>query len=110
MSKFKVGDRVAVYGTIPNHYLSGHKGTVFDPRENGPGIQVKLDGGDVVYYVHPKQCRKLRKKERRKVFIHYCNKTVGRVFPDVDSAVRASIRDFSVTEIVQFVEVKRHKV
>lgn len=57
---FKVGDRIAVY------------------LNSCPSIKTKIanlrgDGmigiGELDYYVHPKQCRKLVKKERREVWI-----------------------------------------
>jgi hypothetical protein len=63
--KFKVGDRVA-------YYLSSHRrtGKVLSVHANA-SLQVDEDNASPrwEYNVHPKQCRKLVKKPRRKVFI-----------------------------------------
>lgn len=71
MSKFKVEDRVTVYGWIkmPDRqvptYLRGSKGTIVDAYLVDE-IKVFFDDGLAVQ-VHPKQCRFLKKKERRRV-------------------------------------------
>lgn len=70
------GQRVAVYGGLVGTrvYVEGHRGTVicnskglirieFDtpPNELGSGVD---DGGEIIYTVHEKQCRKLKQKSR----------------------------------------------
>lgn len=65
----KIGDRVAVYGHRPTQpgfnvgmrYSRSDRGrveSIFSPKE----VVVEFDDG-TVGEVHPKQCRKLRKKE-----------------------------------------------
>lgn len=61
MSKFKPGDRVAVYGQstdAPGYYRRGDKATVdFITAEDEIGVTFD-DGTE--HAVHPKQCRKLK--------------------------------------------------
>ena len=61
--KFKVGQRVAVYnntqrrtGEIESIYSTGN-------------LRIQLNEIDYVWVVHPKHCRRLRKKKRRVVWI-----------------------------------------
>lgn len=82
---FQVGDRVAVYGSFsPKHggsvrYLDGDRGTLLS-SDNGAGFEVRLDvpfrdinlmDPDVIDSVHPKQCRRLVKRELRKVAVSW---------------------------------------
>lgn len=67
--KFKEGDRVAVYGGAEkcldrdrHYYLRGRRGTV-DSIVDNDEIDVALDNGRYVT-VHPKQCRRLKKKAK----------------------------------------------
>lgn len=68
MSKFKVGDRVAVYGhfrvsgEMRPDYLRGDRGLVTCVIADDE-ITVCLDSG-VENEVHPKQCRKLKPKKK----------------------------------------------
>lgn len=71
--KYKVGDRVAVYGTVPcelnkysNAYKRGAKATVTNVHADDE-IEVETIYGKTV--CHPKQCRRLKKKERRRVWV-----------------------------------------
>lgn len=74
MSKFKVGDRVAVYGNIRNSsgyyvrgaYASVHAITAADEIEIIPDDNSYPERR---FTVHPKQCRRLVKKERRRVWV-----------------------------------------
>lgn len=61
MSKFKVGDRVKIY-----HHRTPLIGVVNHITEDG---MIKIDLSEVGYIYHPKQCRKLVKKERRRAWI-----------------------------------------
>lgn len=76
MNRFRVGDRVVVYGWVQMHHKpyearAGGRATVV--WASGPNPFVQFDkamngkaGGDCTHYaVHPKQCRRLKKKERR---------------------------------------------
>lgn len=69
MSKFKVGDRVKVYGCIPTDggFTFGVKGTVTKISPGGLGNPIAVDCGFSQGHieVHPKQCRLLKKRERR---------------------------------------------
>lgn len=104
MSKFKVGDRVAVYSRQ-------HRGT-------GQVVQCFADGLEVVFdscpdsmrgirLWHPKQCRKLvKKKERRRVWVAYND----------DASIRAwnLTGDLPAKEIAggawtEFVEVRKKR-
>jgi hypothetical protein len=80
MSKFEVGERVAIYGGEvwfkENTYYNGAKGTVEEVMaEPGVYLVVKLDDcGEhrkkpLMVQVHPKQCRRLKKWERRRYWI-----------------------------------------
>lgn len=62
MSKFKVGDRVAVY-----HRANREVGTVKDILNTGT-LTVLID--DKWFYRHEKQCRKLVKKKRREFWLY----------------------------------------
>ncbi len=62
--KFKVGDRVKVYGlTRSGRYFEGNVGIVKTLSESGP-LLVKFGKAEVYYWVHPKQCRRLVKKKK----------------------------------------------
>jgi hypothetical protein len=72
-SKFKIGDRVAVYGyvriagamSVSCPYLRGKRG-VIDTVMSRDELLVDLDDGTTLN-IHPKQCRRLVKPERRRV-------------------------------------------
>lgn len=77
--KFKVGDRVAVYGwTFGGSLCNGAKGTVKELPAT-PATRVyrvsfdKAFGGYDDDSVHEKQIRRLVKRERRKCTLHYSN-------------------------------------
>jgi hypothetical protein len=70
-SKFKVGDRVAVYGHSEGGALNGFYGTVAKDSGNG-WINVEWDCDDwlnKVERVHEKQCRRLKKRERMRIWV-----------------------------------------
>ncbi len=69
--KFKVGDRVAMYGAIYTHTgwrdARGLRGTVIIVHSND-SIRVEVD--KATFDVHPIQCRKLVKKEQRRIWMN----------------------------------------
>lgn len=111
MTTFKVGDRVAVYGATQ----TGYSGVVFERKTGtikeieparGAWFNVLLDGAKQTYTFHPKQCRLVKKKERRRMWIsemhleHHLkvgDPTYAYSYPDL------------VTEPVEFVEVRKKK-
>lgn len=73
---FKVGDRVAVYGVLYDCY-AGPVGVAVNrkvaevvgiPFENQLKIEIISDRSSW-YFVNPKQCRKLVKKKRRRIWV-----------------------------------------
>jgi hypothetical protein len=71
MSKFQVGDRVAVYGLAGDLTSIRVAATVTDINPDGTlslneddAFKRGYDGYDFTM-VHPKQCRKLKKKEKK---------------------------------------------
>jgi hypothetical protein len=114
MAKFKVGDRVAVYGFRPRktgsgtHFYSwGDRGEVIE-IVNDDEIVVQFDDG-TEGEVHPKQCRKLKSKERRRVFIP------GYELQEMEDDASGTYNNASiskeaiVTDDVEFIEVRRKK-
>jgi hypothetical protein len=71
VSKFNVGDRVAVYGPFGDYFAAGRMVGVIN-GEHKDGLEVLGDEGDRRVAIHPKQCRRLVKKEREEfwLFIH----------------------------------------
>lgn len=69
----KVGDRVAVYGWVQMYHQpykprSGGMATVTWVGD-GESVHVRFDNNaETDYQVHPKQCRRLKKRERRRVY------------------------------------------
>lgn len=97
MSKFKVGDRVVMYNGFARH--TG----VINSLVRSSLYQIKIDSTESVMTFHEKQCRKLVKKERRRVWV------------DVE-ALRAISEDsvngkgdglIDVSEWIEFTEVRR---
>ncbi len=93
-NKFKVGDRVAVYA----HTLGRAVGEVSDVQGLPPyWLNVQTSTCGVV--AHPKQCRKLVKKERRRVWVKF-NHVHG-----MSSLYEA--RPEHEGDFVEFIEVKK---
>lgn len=100
--KFKIGDSVAVY----SHELGRAVGRVVNIQPlKPPWVSVCFDTHTSV--VHPKQCRKLVKKERKRIWINLngCEKQIG--FPDATFAPTATFQDYSCNGWIEFVEVKK---
>lgn len=98
--KFKVGDRVAVY-----NWKGRQTGKICVVEATGEEFCIGLDklheGHDSIQ-AHPKQCRRLVKKERRRVWV------------DFDQLIRlhcgvcfAAYDKNQANTLVEFVEVKR---
>jgi hypothetical protein len=104
MSAFTVGDRVAVY-------ISGQRmtGTVHEELEFG-NLKVRCDIGAPFGYpiVHPKQCRKLKKKARRRVWIH--PEGFKAIPTDGTYQVAATRVDYSCNRWIEFIEVRKPKL
>jgi hypothetical protein len=114
-SKFKVGDRVAVYGYLrtPNRstvlgYMRGDYGTI--TRINNPEdeVLVRTDDEKVECEAHPKQLRRLVKKERRRILLHVSS-IPGRFFSFMGATVYGEGEKISSDSYVEFVEVRRKK-
>jgi hypothetical protein len=77
MAELKVGDSVAVYGICLVPSAGRSSGTVMDRWvgtvhriHQGIGIEVRSHEDECVYSVHPKQCRRLVKRQKRRIWIH----------------------------------------
>ena len=96
MKEFKPGERVVVYeaGKFPR------KGEVVGAEHNA--LRVIIDGNENMYDIfHPKQVRRLVKKERRRVWVE---------FNGVKNPVDVSLCEFEPgfkREVVEFIEVKK---
>lgn len=100
MSKFQVGDLVAVYWS-----RSREVGTVEEIFGDGSLI-IRLESGLIAGY-HPKQCRRLVKRKRREVYVNvYPNSPRFSVHPSVDVA-RAQAMPGATEVGVRFVEAKK---
>lgn len=105
-SKFNVGDRVAVYdGKRRVGYVLS---TDVDTRKYTGPIEVsnvrngKGDEWAWTNYVHPKQCRRLKKKARRRVWLHPTKD--GYNFPET---VHFGLDVRHCGNCVEFIEVRR---
>lgn len=68
---FAVGERVRVYGSSVRHWYEGEvaSGVVCEPGAEHL-VRVKIDGTDRYCEFHPKQCRRLIKKQRRRIWAY----------------------------------------
>lgn len=105
MADLKVGDRVRVYGwdfDDPKEALI-FNAEVLEKLSNGM-LKVRnprLDGDD---FVHPKQCRKLVKKERRRVWLtFYKDNGYSNIY--TFNPLRSALKEGA--EVFEFIEVKR---
>lgn len=116
--KFKSGDRVSVAGmarVFPASVLTGtevasstqitdlngDRGTFRRCFDLDPRVAVEMDTGNVVM-VHPRQCARLRKKFKRRIWVHFAGGlgVPPRFHPD--SEVREGC-----PACTEFVEVRR---
>lgn len=98
---FKVGQRVAVY-----NFGIRYVGTIFDVFKDG--IDVAEDPDNKGMRVHPKQLRRLVKKERRRVWIPETSLPHDMIGKCEDAAW-VSADDRSKDGWVEFIEVKKPK-
>jgi hypothetical protein len=102
--KFQVGDRVAVYAYQHQTSPGRRIGRVSSISHYG-NIVVRFDSFGPVGFFHPKQCRKLVKKEPRRVWINISpSGTMGAVWRNETKAKAVSDPE-DIT--VEFVEVRR---
>lgn len=97
--KFKVGDTIHVYG------FSADDAAQVLKRQIGQICDDGLIRTDAYELVHPKQCRKLIKKERRRISVKFVNDGSSVGIP----VVKWTMSDFPKDEMVEFVEVRRKK-
>lgn len=107
-----VGERVRVYGWVQMHQ------TPYRPRYGGKATVVWISGEHIFvkfdsaingdedkdenhYKVDPQQCRKLKKKERRRIWINLNPSCVGVFYPGT------TFEDYSCNGWKEFVEVKK---
>jgi hypothetical protein len=96
--KFKVGDRVAVYDG--GFILNGNAGVITKIFSEGKTV-VKLDVETeyaAMPTVHMKQCRRLIKKPRRRVWARFCN-----------DGTLMSMSQVPGLDYVEFIEVRKKK-
>ena len=103
---FKVGDRVAVYGHMPTipggsicRFRRGAKGCVI-ALTSETELLVELDAGGEGE-VHPKQCRKLKQKVRKSLFITKQHEILRSVVYTKQYAVANGIENY-----IEFRQVK----
>lgn len=73
--KFKVGDRIAVYGMLWSHSESNYVNCIGTRLRitkiiDDNRITLEEDRSNIKYAAHPKQCRKLTKITKRRLWIH----------------------------------------
>lgn len=105
MSKFKVGDHVAFYTSLGRTI-----GTVTQALNEELHIRLDVNPSDrCLVKAHPKQCRRLVKKERRRVYIPdvYLKKLLE---DSVDAQCQHQISTHPVLDDdVEFIEVRKKK-
>lgn len=128
---FKIGDRVRVYGWVRMHQ------SPFTSRQGGTGSIIWVDGQDMHvkfdrvsttgredlthYLAHPKQCRRLVKRERRRILVEenpeegafprtwlYCESIHG-TWPAYLIKVWMGPGYESVVPVIPCIEVRRKK-
>lgn len=92
--KFEKGERCAVYGSVKdNHrnilYLRGARCEVVEVIASDE-LLVKADVDGWKYSVHPKQCRRLKRRERRRVWINFHEDGRHHVHMSKESAMAGS--------------------
>jgi len=102
MSELKPGDRVAVY------WGKRCVGTVEMIRNDGL-LQISVENGSTsdTWIAHPKQCRKLVKKERRRVWFEKVD--IGQNHWNGYSNEKEIWESLKPGERVEFIEVRKKK-
>jgi hypothetical protein len=100
MIKFKVGDRVRVYG---GPVVEGKTGTIRKIVSNG---MLEIDYGDQTFfaYAHPKQCRKLISKRAKRFWVPVFEHGYGVAWPSYEMAKNSYPNNFKA--ILEVEEVK----
>lgn len=115
---FKVGDRVAVFGHTPrvvagdaiNFSRRGYRGNVSEIVSEDE-IVVQFDTGGAAE-VHPKQCRRLVKKPRRRLYAvvpTYAVTWVDATYDKASAVVLAAEQGQGMAEVREFVEARGAK-
>lgn len=107
---FKVGDRVSVSGyCAPNLCVFYHKkrGTIQAISTGGVQLNITLD--DEIYvnvYAHTNQCRHIKKKQRRRIFV---SEGALKMILEQDHEIKGikSSRDNRMPNMIEFAEVKK---
>jgi hypothetical protein len=112
----KIGDRVRVYGVDGNLNPVSGVGKIVDFTDQGCPLfrdkdlksLAQLTGPDRydLSLPHPKQCRRLKKRQKRKLFGIYDG---SGSWVDTRSSRRAAVIDYPEYKVVEFVEVPRKK-
>lgn len=103
---FEVDERVRVYATL-NGAIAETKGTVARKRPDEM-LFVNLDGrrGEIV--AHPKQCRRLVKKFRRRIYVPINAEVMDMVsFSSFWKFLEMMPAESERHEFIEFVEVKK---
>ncbi len=95
----KAGDRVAVYGCFGGMAPKRKTGTVLYVSDRGDYLEVDTHDDVKKRGVHPKQVRRLKKRERRRVWIAACPLDPVLTF--------ISISTCAVPGYLEFIEVKK---
>jgi hypothetical protein len=107
-TSLKVGDRVRVSYISAMGYVCGVKGTVMDIKHTG-AIEVSKDSPQgELSLVHPKQCRRLKKRERRRVWtVTYSGVTYFFARLNEAEKWRDTASSDTGVELREFIEVKK---
>lgn len=105
---FVVGERVAVYagscmrrvGTVKKILGDEAIGVVFDP-------ELGCSPSDEVRHFHPKQCRRLIPKKRRRVWLHYTPDNPGVPYYTHTGPIPCVLKNQA--ECHEFIEVVKKK-
>lgn len=106
-----IEDRVRCYGigTTGGHWISKMEGTISGLNPNGT-LRVTLDRNYGIVMAHPKQCRRIFKRYKRRVWVAMTGPAPHNVFASLEGAETAVRCSSPLREIVEFVEVFRKKV
>lgn len=100
MYNFKVGDRVVFYSGIRNKGIIIEIGNQIIVRQDRKDIQQETVG---LFYLHPKQCRKLKKRVVRRAWV--CPDFIQRMDNDFDGLL--GIKGKPQEGWTEFVEVRK---
>jgi hypothetical protein len=106
MNKFQKGDRVACYFGLEGEGAKRWTGTVDYAKEDY--VQVTTDDGVAGRGLHPKQCRKLVKKKRNRIWVkpEFLKSALDKLFDENKNYCLAKY-PAPDTYWTEFVEVKK---